>query len=530
MKIFALRPPHHRYTRLLGVLVIAWLAMTGAVSALAQQPGVLTVGASVEPPTLDPQRDAGGPASEVEESIFETLVAFDNDMKLVPKLAESWVISEDGKTYTFRLRPGVVFHDGTPLNAEAVKFTFERALGALDGKKSRYATLLTQLDSVEAVDNLVVAFHLKNTFAPFLNNLAHLGNAILSPAAVTTAGDDFGRQPIGTGPFQFEQWQTGQDITLKRNEAYWQEGLPKLERVDFRYIPDASTRLVALESGEIDLDLGVPEADFNGLSGESGIKTYKADTLRTVYLWLNPTMAPFDDIAVRHAIAEAVDREGIAAAILEGLHRPATRPTFAPGVFGVSDEITPYVYDPEHAKQVLDDAGWRLGPNGVRVKDGQPLAFTLYVTQNRYPKDTEIGAYLQGALAQTLNANVDLGSFEWETYRNKIFAKELGVFLFGAGVSTADLDYVMTIIFHTSSRYNQIGSTANDEIIEAQQITDEQARLDLYRKIQQEIADEYLWVPLYWQSALHASRDYVNGFQPHPTEAIQLTNVSVEGE
>ena len=519
------RPPHSIVRRrLLPALLTIAFALIGTL-ALAQG-GTLRVGTSVEPPTLDPQRDAGGPASQIQENIFETLVAFDNEMNLVPALAEEWEVSDDGLTYTFALRQGVRFHDGTPFDAEAVRFTFERALGRVDEQASRYETLMTQLDEVEVVDQHTVAFHLSGTYAPFLNNMAHMGHAILSPDAVQGDGD-FGRQPVGTGPFRFGSWRSGQQIELVRNDDYWREPA-RLDGVVMRFIPDASTRLVSLEAGELDVVLGVPEADFGRLSDTPGLRTNQADTLRTVFLWFNPSIAPFDDVAVRQAVVSAVDREGIAAAILEGLHRPATRPTFAPGVFGVSETVTPYEFDTEAAALILDQAGWEPGPDGVRSKDGQRLEFTLYTTQNRYPKDGEIGAYLRSVFSQVLGADVDLGTFEWETYRNNIFARELGLFLFGAGVSTGDLDYVATIIFHTSSNYNQVATPVEEEIIEAQTITDPEERLALYAEIQEAIAQEYLWLPLYWQSELHASSDAVEGFAPHPMEKVNFYGVSLQ--
>lgn len=514
---------------LVGILFGMAVFVGGLCSGVALAAnGTLRVGTSTEPPTLDPQLDAGGPASEIQENIFETLVSFNSDMELVPLLAEGWDVSDDGTQYTFRLRQGIVFHDGTPFNAEAVQFTFLRAMGKIDGRQSRYITLMTQLQSVEVVDDYTVVFQLDSPYAPFINNLAHLGYAILSPTAVQGTGDAFGRAPVGTGPFRIGEWRTGRDITIARNPNYWQPGLPLLDSVVFRYIPDASTRLVTLESGEIDLALAVPEADFGFLARSPRFKTYQANTLRTVFLMFNPLAEPFTDSAVRQAVIESVDREGIAAALLEGLHAPAIRPTFAPGVWGVSDAITPYNYDVRHAAQLLEDAGWRRGADGIRVKDGKRLQFTIYVTQNRYPKDSEIGAYLRSALAQALGADVRLATFEWETYRNNIFANELELFMFGAGVSTGDIDYVATILFHSSGSYNQAPTSVEKEIIEAQSVSDPSERLALYEYIQEEIAGEHIWLPLYWQSLLHASNLNVENFIPHPMEKVSFAEVGIK--
>lgn len=490
--------------------------------------GTLRVGAPTEPPTLDPQLDAGGPSSTVQESVFETLVAFDQEMNLLPHLATSWTVSDDGLVYTFDLREGVTFHDGSPMNAEAVKFTFDRAQGLIDGRQSRYITLLSQLDRTEVVDDLTVRFVLSSPFAPFINNLAQLGNAILSPSSYEALGDEFGRRPVGTGPFRVASWAIGQEIRLARYDGYWQAGAPIVDEVLLRFIPDGSSRVIALESGEVEIILSVPEPDFLRLESLGSFQTYKTETLRTVFLWFNPNLAPFGDPAVRQAITEAVDREGIAAAILEGLHRPATQASFSPEVFGVSPMQTQLSYDVEHAVRVLEDGGWQRGADGIRVKDGQRLSFTLYTTTNRYPKDSEIGAYLRSTFARDLGAEVELATFEWETYRDRIFDKELGLFLFGAGVSTGDIDYVMMIIFHSSStNYNQVVTPVDDEILAAQTITDPDARVAAYREIADAIAAEHLWIPLYWQSELHAAQPGIEGFAAHPLEKVRFDQVSL---
>lgn len=516
-----------RRQRVLVALVVAAIMVPSFGTVGRAQTGVMTVAKSTEPPTLDPQRDAGGPASEVQESIFEPLVFFDFDMKLKGLLATSWEMAPDGRSYTFKLRQGIKFHDGTELNAEAVKFTFDRALGKLDGRKSRYITVVEQLKDVQVVDRATVRFILEKPMAAFVNNLAHVGFAILSPTAVRRLGEGFGRQPVGTGPFEFAAWASGQQIVLKRYDAYWQKGRPKLAGVIFKIIPDENTRLIALESRQADIVVGVPEQEVDRLRKAGRFDLHLTPSLRTVFFMFSPGLPPFNDIKVRQAFAHALDNQGIAKTILEGLHRPATSPVFAPGVWGVDTTVPGYPFDLQRAAQLLDEAGWKLGPGGVRQKDGKPLEFPLYVTQNRYPKDLEIGASVQGTL-QKLGMKAEMRTMEWEAYRNAIFNRRLPVFLFGAGVSTGDIDYVITILFHTSSRYTQAENPAEATIIEAQTELNPEKRRALYVKAQRTIRDQYLWKPVYWQSVIIATAKRVNGFRSHPMERLLLDDVWME--
>jgi ABC-type transport system substrate-binding protein len=523
-----------RYSRGVAPVWLLWMTLIlVAVLAIPQhglgqaQTGVMTVAKSTEPPTLDPQQDAGGPASEVQESIFEPLVFFDFDMKLKGLLASSWEMAPDGRAYTFRLRQGVKFHDGTDVNAEAVKFTFDRALGRVDNRKNRYVTLIEQLTDVQVVDAYTVRFVLEKPMAAFVNNLAHMGFAILSPAAFRRLGTGFGRQPVGTGPFEFAAWASGQQIVLKRFGGYWQKGRPKLAGIIFKIIPDENTRLIALESGQADIVIGTPEQEVGRLRKAGRFDIHLANSLRTVFFMFSQGLAPFSEVKVREAVAAAIDNQGIAKTILEGLHRPATAPTFAPGVWGVDTTVLGYPFDLNRAGQLLDEAGWRLGQGGVRQKDGKPLEFPLYVTQNRYPKDMEIGASVQGAL-QKVGIKAELRTMEWEAYRNAIFNRRLPVFLFGAGVTTGDLDYVITILFHTSSRYTQGNNPAEGTIIEGQTELNAEKRRALYARAQRTIRDQYLWKPVYWQSIIIATAKRVKNFKPHAMERLYLYDVWME--
>jgi peptide/nickel transport system substrate-binding protein len=306
-----------------------------------------------------------------------------------------------------------------------------------------------------------------------------------------------------------------------------QEGIPLLDKLEFKIIPDESTRIMALETGEIDLDLNIPESEVLRLKENQEIKIYQSPCLRTVFYMFGPTVEPFNDKAVRKAVSLAIDQELIAQTVLEGLHKPATRPTFAPNVWGVPQNVPEMRTNLKEAETVLDDAGWELGRDGIRMKDGKPLAFNLWTTSGRYPQDSIISEYVASILKQ-IGIQTEVRTAEWGAYRDMIFNRELGMFLFGAGVSTGDVDYVAYLLFHSSQNYCQGWTEVDELLVQARINTDSEMRKELYREIFTIIGEEYMWVPIYWQSMLRASDQKVKEYKLHPTEALIFEEVWID--
>ncbi|MBN2552734.1 MAG: hypothetical protein JXB06_08180 [Spirochaetales bacterium] len=512
-------------TVVLAGLMIGLFCMSAGLAVGAPAPGgELVVAKPTDPQSLDPQLDSGGPSSEIQYGVLENLVSFDANMELRPELATSWDISADGRTYTFSLRRGVKFHDGTDFNADAVKFMVERSMGKIDGKKNRYLNLIQPLQSVEVVDRYTVRMILKSPFAPFLNSLAHTGFSIFSPTAFNTMGAAFGQAPVGTGPFKVVKWTKGQSIVIEKNPDYWKSGVPLLERITFRILPDAQTRIAALRAGEVDFVLQIPENLYTSINAVPQIAAIKTPTLRTVFFQFNPTKAPFDDVNVRKAFCHLIDNELIANTILEGLHFPAEQPTQPYGVWGIARGIQPYTYDPDLAARALEASGWRKDRRRGWMKDGQPLSFTLWTTTNRYPQDSTIAVAIKSIL-EGQGMQVEVQTREWGAYRDSIFNKEFQVYLFGAGASTGDVDYVYSTLFASTSRYSQKPSAAEPILNEARTTPQEEERLRLSREFQQVIRDEYLWNPIYWMSQLLAMKDSVQDFEPRQDEQLDFSTV-----
>ena len=297
---------------LIALTLVTLLGTFVTPGPLAAQPaGTLVVGLVAEPVNLDPAQVTDLNSNRVGRRIVETLVTFPEEKtEVVPGLAESWTISKDGLQYTFKLRKGITFHDGTPLNAAAVKFSIERQINADHpaNKLGKYPFANYFFGNVKAVEPLSddrVAFLLKEPRASFLAVLTAGAASIVSPAAVMKAGLDYPSQPVGTGPFRFASWDRGQRVVLEKNAKYW-KGPVKFDRVVFRPIVEDQARLTELLTGQLDLIVGVP-ADYVGqLESHAKVGVLRQTGVHVWYLGINNQKKPFDDRRVRQALNYAV--------------------------------------------------------------------------------------------------------------------------------------------------------------------------------------------------------------------------------
>ncbi|HCK19249.1 MAG TPA: ABC transporter substrate-binding protein, partial [Thalassospira sp.] len=308
-----------------GVLAAAALAVSaiGFGPAEAQTPpGVLVVGQIAEPKSLDPAAVTAVNDFRILMNVYDGLVRYkDGTLEVEPALAESWTISDDGTVYTFSLRDGVTFHDGTPFNAEAVKYNFDRMLDEShpehDTGPFPLAFFFSAVEEVEVVDDLTVKFQLNAPYAPFLSNLAYPTGLIVSPTAVREDGSDFGRNPVGTGPFKFAEWESNAKVVVVRNDDYWEDPA-KLEAVVFRPITDANTRVAELMAGGIDLMVEVPPDSLTQLAGDDNFSVYEQAGPHLWFLILNLKEGPFQDKKVRQAINYAIDKKALVENVLQG--------------------------------------------------------------------------------------------------------------------------------------------------------------------------------------------------------------------
>jgi len=369
-------------TALGGSALLALLEACGGGSSTptGNTNATVTMAVFQEPDTLDPSASGLITVGAISHCIFDTLIwdlPGHGSSPFYPGLAASWDVSADATTYTFKLRKDVKFHDGTPFNAQAVKFTFDHIVDPNTKSKSA-AGSLGPYQETQVVDNYTAKVIFKSANAAFMNEVA--GFAMVSPAAVQKFGADFGHNPVGTGPFKFKEYVVGQHVTVERNPDYnWgptplRTGPPQVKTVIFRILADPGTRFNALKTGEIQLAPNINPQDIQSIKSDSTFKVYNvASTGMPWNIMVNATKPPTNDPVVRQALEYATDQATIIKTLYFGLYTAADSvyTPLTPGYDPATQAI--YKYDPAKAGQLLDQAGWTKGSNGMRQKNGQPL-------------------------------------------------------------------------------------------------------------------------------------------------------------
>jgi len=441
----------------------AAFAMT--VSASAQRTD-LTLGMVLEPPHLDPTAGAAAAIDEVVyANVFEGLTRIASDGAVQPGLAENWVISDDGLTYTFELREGVTFHDGTTLDAGDVVFSLDRARG--EASVNAQKALFEPIESVEQMDELTVEITLSRPAGDFLYNMGWGDAVIVAPESAETNKEN----PVGTGPFRFAEWQKGAAVTLERFDGYWGEA-PALEQVTIRFIPDPAAATAALLAGDVQAfpNLPTPES-IPQFEADPRFEVVIGSTEGETILSTNNAKAPFDDIRVRQAIAHAIDRQAIIDGAMFGLGTPIGS-HFAPHHPAYMELVETYPYDPERARELLAEAG-----------HGDGISATLKLPPPSYARR---GGEVIAAQLREVGIDLEIIPVEWAQWLEQVFT---------------NTDYDLTIVSHTEP--NDIGIYARedyyfnydnddfDAVIEELSVTaGEDARYELFRKAQQIIAED----------------------------------------
>jgi peptide/nickel transport system substrate-binding protein len=350
--------------RRITVLILAVAFVFG--SALAQ---TLIVGNSSDIVTLDPHKTNDQPSARVMVQIYDTLVIQTEELELEPGLAESWTQVDD-LTWDFSLRGGVTFHNGDPLTAQDVKFTFDRLLDPETAAPGRF--IVGFMDSVEVVDDMTVRVTTQAPFAPLLAHLAHNVTSILNERAVTEAGEDYGtRVAVGTGAFRFVSWETASRLTVERNDDWW-GGMAGVEQIVFRPITEGTVRSIELETGGVDVAYDLEPRDVAPRDAPEPEPARVSRPCRCSTSASTPRRPPFDDVRVRQAINHAIDIETIVDAIYEGFATRATVAALAT-VFASHPDLEPYEYDPERARAPLRSR-FGGGFSAPALDQRQPLA------------------------------------------------------------------------------------------------------------------------------------------------------------
>lgn len=469
------------------IYILAALLFFGA-SASAQE--TVRIAQSLTHNTLNPAEATGLADASVMRVMYEGLLGFNENSELVPELATSWDVNDDATVLDFTLREGVTFHDGTPFDAEAAKAYYDWVLDP-DSSGARGRSLLSDISSIEVTGPHALRITLKQPNGAFLFNLATSGARIASPASIEEYGDQIGRHPVGTGPFQFVSWEDGQSITVEAYEGYW-GGAPNVDQIEFLEVNNAATRVAMLQSGEVQFSEDLPPQLIEAVDADPNLEVVASQSTTARILQLNTQHPPFDDVRVRQALNYAVDKDQLVNVVFRGYASPLRSPMPDP-VFGFAAQ-EPYTYDPERAKELLAEAGY---PDGFEMK-------VLTFTGDEY---RTAGQVLQQMFAQ-IGVTLTLDQQERGALVDQIFKpleeNPTEAALVGASTPTGDADRWLTVSFSrnswppASNNWSFYDNPEIDSILqEARATSDQDKRAELYAQAQQIIWEDAPWVFLY---------------------------------
>lgn len=501
--------------------------------------GTLVVAIGTDPGHLNPAITTSGGTHTASELLYNGLVGLDDELAPTPELAESWEIQDDGAQYTFKLREGVVWHDGTPFTSADVKYTFEEVLLKLHSRTR--ASVGPALAGIDTPDDQTVVFRFKQPYAPLLQQLDVTEAPILPKhlyEGTDPAENPVNLAPVGTGPFAFVSYAPESEIRLKRNESYWAEGLPLLDEVVMRVIPETGSQIVALEAGEVDWVWNVPGPDESRLDGDPNIDLLRTDrnpggSNCIMTMSFNLEKPILQDLRVRQAIAQAIDRQPFVDNILFGQGRVAEAPISSGIAWAHATGLEMPAFDNAAAAASLDEAGWVAGDDGKRtasgvegVDDGTPLTLDFL----HFPAFSRYGELLRTQLAAvgidlTLEP-LDPPVFAETVFTNRDFDTNIISYCNGPdpeiGVRRMfDSRQIGPVPFSNAAAYSDPAVDALFD--EAQQTVDLTARGEIYRKIQETVvaAQPYVWIVE--TSGVRAYRSPCTGFQAYAQFAQAAT-------
>jgi peptide/nickel transport system substrate-binding protein len=489
--------------------VPAAAAQPTQAAAQGQRGGLLRVGLDVDADTLDPRLTKNTSGFRMKELAFNGLVAINPDFTPVPDLAEKWD-NPDERTWVFHLRNGVKFHDGSDLTASDVKFTYESVLD--QSFNSPFRAFYLSVDKVEATDKNTVTFTLKAPFAPFLS---YMDLAIVPQAAVQKLGADFGSKPVGTGPFKVERWATGDTIELSANEAFY-GGRPNLDRVRVKVVPDNSGRVVGLESGDLDfVQSPVSPQDVSRVQSGGKLKVDRTPAAGYTYINLNTADPILADKKVRQALSHLVNKQQIIDTIYKGIGKPANGP-IVPTMWAYPADVPSYPYSPDRAKALLDEAGWKAGADGIRVKDGQKLSLTVR-THSEDPDRKQLIQVLQSEF-QKVGIDATTNTVEFPAFFQDVQDGKYQVGVIGwLNLSDPDRATFRQFTIDGTANYGKYKNEQVDKLLKDARATLDQSKAKtMYTDAVKQIVDDAPYIFVQYQEYIAMYSPKVQGYVVNP--------------
>ena len=501
----------------------------------------LVYGSSGQPVNLEPGNITDGNSLIVQNQIYNRLMEFKpGTTDLQPALATEWKASADGKTWTFKLRQGVTFQDGTPFNAEAVKFNIDRWWDANHPQGYRNAGKIYEIwsqvfggfkgtpdsivQSVTVVDAATVQIDLKQPFAAFPNAIAAAYFGIASPTAVKKAGAKYGTPgslAVGTGPFVFKEWRTGDRIVLEKNPTYWRSGFPKVNQLVIRFVTDPAARLAQLRAGQIDFTVDLAPDQKKEIDADANLTAIARPSFNVGYLALNPSYKPLSDVKVRQAIAHAINRPAIVQAFWGNLGKHD--PHFLPESLAWANDATlaAYPFDPQKAKQLLTEAGY---PNGFDLE-----LWYMPVSRPYFPTPKPIAEAFAADLS-AVGIRVSLKTQDWAAYlANRRKPPGYQSFMLGWTADYGDPDSFYFPHYGPGAT-TDIGDWKNTTVFQllnqGRAIQTQAGRAKAYAQVDKILHQEVLRLPIVHSQPLVAQRKAIAGWVPSPLGSEPFESIS----
>lgn len=454
-------------------------------------------------------------ASVTHGKIYEGLVGRDKNAEIQPLLAEKWE-QINALTWEFILREDVTFHDGTPFTADAVKATFDRLLDPEVG--SPRAGVFKMVEEVKVVDEYIVHFLLSEPFSPLLSILASHEGGIISPKAIEQYGKNIIQEPSGTGPFVYESWTPGQEVVLSKNKYYW-GAEPKIDGVEFKVVPEETTRISMLQTGEAHIAEPLSVTMMDTVEASNNAAVYRGEGFGTEYIGFNVKDTIFEDVRIRKAIAHAIEMDSIIDGVFNNIGRKSNS-LLGSKVFGYHPNLKGYDYNLNEAKRLLAEAGY---PNGFDT--------TLKTMDSR--ERVNLAEVLQSQL-KGIGITVNIEVSEYGAFVDQVNRGESEMFILSWRNATGDADYNQYNLFHSNS-HGAGGNTffySNEEvdrlIEQAREEQDVEKRVQLYAAAQELQMEEAVYIPVRVIENMAAVANSVKDFSISPSGYLEISEVSIK--
>ncbi|RXT13494.1 peptide-binding protein [Ammoniphilus sp. CFH 90114] len=522
------RPLFSLFTLFLSLLLVSTQGTsvtTGSMTREQQEKQHLIVGTIGSPTIFNPYFSADGSSGQVEALLYNGLVRYDPNLNPVPDLSERWEVSADGYHWTFHLKKGVKFHDGVEVTSRDVVFSYN--IPRSEGYTGPRASDFEKIKDIQALDPYTVHFTLKEPYAPFLSTCVYavLPSHLLEKVAVEKLAElPFNtKEPVGTGPYRFVTWKDGQYVQLEGNEEYF-DGAPKITSLYFRIIPDQNAQLIQLQSGGIDV-MGIPPTDLavgRLFENQGKVKLHTTPSLAYTYIGYNQKHPFFQDVRVRQALTYALNRQQLVDIVLEGQGQVAhTHGT--PLSWAFENEVPRFSYDPEKAKQLLAEAGWKdHDGDGILDKDGEKFSFVLLTNQGNKLREM-VSQIVQEQWAR-IGIEVKPRMMEWSAFINDyVETKKFDAVILAWSIG---VDPDPTSIWHSKEidkglNFISYRNEIVDQLLEENtRQVDKGKRKEVLQEFQKIIAEEQPYTFLYYSNGITAFPTNLDGIVNHPAGGL----------